>query len=126
MKTTKKPIAASLAIAGGISLTAILLCGIATSAQASGKRNPYGESEDPKRAFKVHFDTTKFPELPKCTWAKSLRHFRGGLEDYRHGEVEIILEDWRNSVILSCSFLSDLSVPYAKGHQWQTTANTRR
>ena len=90
MKTTKKPIAAFLAIAGIISLAAILLCGIATSAQASGKRNPYGESEDPKRAFKVYFDTTKFPELPKCTWARRLRHLR-----HRQGEVEIILEDGR-------------------------------
>ena len=91
MKTTKKPVAAFLAIAGGISLTAILLCGIATSAKASGKGNPYGESmEEARRSFKVYFDMTKFPELPKCTWARSLRHLR-----HRPGEVEIILEDGR-------------------------------
>ena len=69
---------------------AVLLFGILTEAFASTKRNPYGESEDPKRAFKVYFDTTKFPELPKCTWARRLRHLRN-----RQGEVEIILEDGR-------------------------------
>ena len=91
MKTTKKPVAAFLAIAGGISLAAILLCGIAASAQASGKGNPYGESmEEARRSFKVHFDQTKFPELPKCTLARSLRHLKN-----RHGEVEIILDDGR-------------------------------
>ena len=69
---------------------AVLLSGILTEAFASTRRNPYGESEDPKRAFKVHFDTTKFPELPKCTWARRLRHLR-----HRQGEVEIILDDGR-------------------------------
>ena len=68
----------------------VLLFGILTEAFASTKRNPYGESKDPERAFKVHFDTTKFPELPKCTWARRLRHLR-----HRQGEVEIILDDGR-------------------------------
>ncbi len=80
-----------------MSILALVVLGASmlTNAFAGEKKNPYGETKDPKRLFKVHFDTAKFPELPKWAWAKRLECYGRGSSEYRTGQVYVILEDGR-------------------------------
>ena len=81
-----------LAIVVGLFTAAVL----GPKVYAADKRNPYGDShEEPRKLFKVHFDQTKFPELPRCAYAKSVLHYHGSNLEHRWGEVEIVLEDGR-------------------------------
>ena len=80
----------------------ILLAGLALGGIAvecvttTHKWNSDGISSDSDRVtrLKVHFNTTKFPELPKWAYAKSVKHFSGSTQS-RWGEIEIVLEDGR-------------------------------
>ena len=82
-------------LAGIMGIGAVIGAGALLESSGTAKRNPYGEENPITRHFKVHFDTTKFPELPKWAWATKLECYGRNLSEFRAGQAYVILEDGR-------------------------------